>query len=377
MCKHKLILLLLIPLIIFPTLGAAQEGDWIKGLATQTAEALSALGVKPGSANLCVLTNAPYVKVGNEPAAACLNKITEITGCSRAKGNLLSYHNSVSKPLRVVLFDKGTGDGIVLTLCGAKEAGERVTDPCSPVSATVPSKGVEQVKLHLGGDEILEPDAYGKIMAKLGPPDAFSITSILNAWAAGAPPDFLKAAEFHNHYCPGVISGYLISGLVSKKYPLEKGQKYVWIGAPPKCGDDAIQVLLDLTPGKRSCFIKGLTAAQRKAITIEEPLNNVQGILIVWDNKKNQGKGLVLKYDWGKACKIGGVKFADFRPPKGHKDPRFFTTRLKVNKALISYLDKPSELVSVAKEIRVTPEMYVKMISAGSNPYQVVGLTAK
>jgi len=59
------------------------------------------------------------------------------------------------------------------------------------------------------------------------------------------------------------------------------------------------------------------------------------------------------------------------------KDPRFFTTRLKVNKALIAYLDKPSELVSVAKEVTVTPETYVKMIEAGSNPYKVVGVTAQ
>lgn len=145
----------------------------------------------------------------------------------------------------------------------------------------------------------------------------------------------------------------------------------------PKCGDDAMQILLDLTPGKRTCFIKGLTPAQKKKITVEKPLNNVQGILVIWNNKANEGKGVVFTYNWGKACEIAGLKFADFRPPKGQKDPTFFTTRLKANQALFPYLDKPSELVGVAKEIKVTPEMYVKMISAGSNPYEVAGLTAK
>lgn len=38
----------------------------------------------------------------------------------------------------------------------------------------------------------------------------FSITGIANVWAQPqCTHDFLKAAQFHNHVCPGVNSGYL------------------------------------------------------------------------------------------------------------------------------------------------------------------------
>ncbi len=348
--------------------------SWEERLKDGLNKSMESLGVERADPNLCVLTNAPYVKQGSEPGVACLDNVREATGCSEAKRNLLFYHTPISSPLRIVLFDKESGRGATLTVCGGES---RLSDPCSPVTASASGDRLEQAQMTLGGDKILETDAYKEVMSELGPSDAFSVTSILNSWAAGAPFDFLKACEFHNHYCPGVTAGYMMVRLINEKYPLDKGQKYVWIGAPPKCGDDAIQILLDLTPGKRTCFIKGLTPQQRKEITIEEPLNNVQGILVVWDNKANQGKGVVFKYNWKKACDLAGLKFADFRPPKGQRDPRFFTSRLQANRALIAYLDKPSELVSVPKEIDVSPEMFMKLISAGSNPYKAAGLTTE
>jgi hypothetical protein len=132
-----------------------------------------------------------------------------------------------------------------------------------------------------------------------------------------------------------------------------------------------------LTPGKQNCFVKGLAPAQKQQITVEEPLNKVLGILIVWDNAANRGKAVVFKYDWGKACEVARMKFSDFSHEKGMADPRFFTSRLKGNFGLMPYLDKPSEFVTVAKETEVTGEMFVKMISAGSNPYEVIGLTRR
>ena len=364
----------LLAILTIPTITPAGEPSSKDGLTACLSSAMADLGVQPANPNLCVLTNAPYVKQGAESAARCLDVIQDTTGCSHAKKNLLFYHACVSNPLRIVLFDKGSGKGVALT--GARN-GSPLTDPCSPVAATASKAGFEKAKLVLGGKKILEADAFKEVMKRLGPAEGFSIASILDAWAGGVPFDFLKACEFHNHFCPGVTSGYLIVKMINEKYPLEKGQKYVWIGSPPKCGDDAIQVLLDLTPGKRTCFIKGLSPAQRKKIKVEEPLNNVQGILVVWDNKANKGKGVVFKYNWGKVCEIAGLKFSDFRPPKGRKDPRFFTTRLKGNRAVMPYLDKPAELVGVAVEIDVSPEMYMKLISAGSNPYEAAGLTAE
>lgn len=333
------------------------------------------LGLEKGSSNLCVLSNAPYAKTGPDPAVTCLDMVQEVTGCSIAQKNLLFYHSPITAPLRIVLFHKGTGEAVVITHGGGPGQSGRLTDPCSPISAAGKAQNAETARITLAPDKVVDPDSYKAILEKFGPSDGFSIASIVNAWAMGAPYEFLKTCEFHNHYCPGVVGGYLMVKLVMEKYPLQKGLRYVWIGSPPKCGDDAVQILLDLTPGKQNCFIKGLTPAQKRQITVEEPLNNVLGILIIWDNAANRGKAVTFKYDWGKACDMAGIKFSDFFPEKGMADPRFFTSRLKGNFALMPYLAKPSEFVTVAKETEVTAEMYVQMISAGSNPYEVVGLT--
>lgn len=224
-----------------PTVSAAEQISLEQRVKKSLTQGMADLSVKAGSPDLCVLTNAPYVKHGKQSAIVCLDEIQQSTGCSQAKKNLLSYHAAVSKPLRIVLFRKDSGDGVVLTLCSD---GDRLTSPCSPVAAAAPSERFDRVKIRMGVPKILEPEAFKEVMEKIGPSDAFSIVSIANSWAAGAPFDFLKACEFHNHYCPGVMGGYLIVAMIKEKYPLEKGERYVWIGAPPKCGDDGSPIFL-------------------------------------------------------------------------------------------------------------------------------------
>jgi len=144
---------------------------------------------------------------------------------------------------------------------------------------------------------------------------------------------------------------------------------------PPWCKDDAVQILLDLTPGKRSLFVKQLTADQKKAVSGEKPTDNIAGILVIWNNKANKGKAVALRYDWGKACQVSGVKKKDFKPKGGKKNPVFWTTRVKGNWGLMPYLDKPADFVKVVKEVEVSPQMYTKMTTAGVNPYEIIGLT--
>jgi len=257
--------------------------------------------------------------------------------------------------LKAVLFRKDTKDVVVITYDG-KKAGK--------------------INLNIDGDKASEPDDWQQIQKKIGSlSDTFSMVTIANAWAKSAPYDFLKVCEFHNHLCPGITSGYFIVKVILKRYPLKKGEKYVWVSCPPWCKDDAIQILLDLTPGKRSMFVKNLTADQKKAVSGEKKNDNIAGILVIWNNKKNKGRAIALRYNWGKACQVSGVKKKDFKPKGGKKNPVFWTTRVKCNWGLMSYLDKPGDFVTVVKEVEVSPQMYTKMTSAGVNPYEVIGLT--
>ena len=315
-------------------------------------EGVKDLNIKKGDTRLCVLTDATYVKVNGKTSEGYVDMTQEVTGCSVGKGNLLFFHRPVTYPLKVVLFRKDTKDSVVITCDGKK---------------------TKKVKLNIDGDKATKPEFWKQIEKSLGPADAFSIVTIANSWAMGAPYDFLKCCEFHNHLCPGLTSGYFIAKVILDKYPLNKGEKYVFIACPPWCKDDAIQVLLDLTPGKRSLFVKQLTDPQKRGCAAA----NVAGILVIWKLKENRGKGVIFQFDWEKACKVSGVKRKNFMPKGGKKNPVFWTTRVKCDWGLMPYLKRPDEFVNVVKEFEVSPEMLRRLTMAGVDPYKEIGFVAK
>ena len=318
-------------------------------------EGVKDLNIKKGDPRLCVLTDATYVKVNGKTSEGYVDMIQEVTGCSVGKGNLLFFHRPVTYPLKVALFRKDTKDSVVISYDGKK---------------------TKKLKLNIDGDKATEPEFWKQIQEKIGSlSDTFSIVTIANSWAKEAPYDFLRCCEFHNHLCPGLSSGYQIVQFILEKYPLKKAEKYVWIACPLWCKDDAVQILLDLTPGKRTLYVKGLTPDQKKAVSGEKPNENIAGILMIWNNKENMGKASAFRYDWGKVCKVSGVNRKDFKPKGGKKNPVFWTTRVKCNWGLMPYLNKPGDFVKVVKEVEISPQMYIKITSAGVNPYEVLGLT--
>ncbi len=341
----------LVALLILGIVNGLQAAD-VKGLIK---DGMQDLKIEKGSPNLLALTDATYVKVNGKTSEGYVDMIREVTGCSVGKGNLLFFHRPVTYSLKVVLFRKDTKDGVIITYNGKK---------------------ADKIKCNMDGDKATEPDGWQHIREKIGSlSDTFSIVTIANAWAKSAPYDFLKCCEFHNHLCPGVSTGYQIVQVILEKYPLKKGEKYVWIACPPWCKDDAVQILLDLTPGKRSLFVKNLTPDQKKAVSGETPTDNIAGILVVWNNKAKKGKAVAFRYDWRMACKVSGLEKKDFSPKGGKNNPVFWATRVKGDWGLMPYLDKPGDFVKVVKEVEVSPQMYTKMTSAGVNPYEVIGLT--
>ena len=346
--KRQVWTIIAIPIFLFLAISPLYGAD-VKGLIQQ---GLKDLGVKKGDPRICALTDATYVKLNGKTTEEYVDLIQEITGCSIGRGNLLFFHRPITYPLKIALFRKDTKECVLITYDG---------------------KETKKIKVNIDGQKATAPGHWRKIEGAIGAADAFSIVTIANSWALGAPFDFLKCCEFHNHLCPGLTSGYLIVKMIQKRYPLRKGEKYIFIACPPWCKDDAIQVLLDLTPGKRSLFVKQLTDPQKRGCAAA----NVAGILVIWKVKENKGKGLIFQFDWQKACQVSGVKRKDFRPKGGKKNPIFWTTRRKADWGLMPYLEKPEQFVRVVKEFEVTPEMLVRLTMAGINPYKEVGFVTK
>jgi len=310
-------------------------------------DAMDALGVTNETPGLCVLTDAGYAKVNGNTTECCIGTIEQETGCSIEAGNLLPIHRSVDKPLWFAIFDNSTKD-------------------C--VYAVYKNGAFTATEINIAEENVTTGDGWNATKNALGS-DAFTITCIANAWGYGAPYDLLKCAELHNHLCPGLTSGYLIAEYVREYHPLGSGESYTWIGCPNWCKEDAIQVLLDLTPGK-----KGMVVKQRSGelFVKEKPL---AGILIIWNDTTKSGRGVAFQYDWGKMCNLSDANLSDFKPPGGKTNPLFWTTRIKSSLGFMPYIDQPEMFVSLASdEFNVTSEQLDRVKMAGVDPYVELGL---
>jgi formylmethanofuran dehydrogenase subunit E-like metal-binding protein len=291
-------------------------------------QGLNRLKIQKGDPLLCVLTNASYVRLNGKTTEAYLDLIQEETGCSQGKANLLLFHRPMNYPLKVALFHRDSGECVAISYDGKQK---------------------ESKKYHIGLEAASKPQFWMEPRPPLGP-DTFSVVSILNAWVAGVPYDLLKSAEFHGHFCPAIAAGHVIAQYITREYPLHEGESYTWIASPPWCKDDAIQVLLHLTPGKKSLYANGLTEPQKEALTFENPA----GILLISGQNKTKTKAVVFAFDWDK------VRQDD---------------KLQMALAMIPYLERPEALVKVAKEAMVPPEVPERLTTAGTNPYRWLGLT--
>jgi len=301
-------------------------------------EAMNTLGAQQGDPNLCVLTDATYVNLGGKSSAQYMGVIEEQTGCSMAKGNLLLFHRPSNYDLIVAVYKGDTKECVIIKYNGQKG---------------------RSGKLDLSDKEMSRPDFWQRAKKGVGGPDTFGIVTILGAWSLGAPYDYLKCAEFHGHICPGITWGYFTAKAIQRQYPLSLGEKYVFIASPNACKDDAIQVLLDVTPGKKTLIVKQLTEEQERQV----PTGKKAGILVKWNESKKKGKGVVLVLDMGKIRKT-----VDFEKPS--KDQAKATLVSK----LIPLLNSSEGFVKVIQEFDVTPEILEGLTSAGKNPYEVIRL---
>jgi formylmethanofuran dehydrogenase subunit E-like metal-binding protein len=291
-------------------------------------EGLKDLNAKKGDAQLCTMTDATYVRVNGKTSEHYVDLIQDETGCAVGKGNLLFFHRPMNYPLKIAMFRRDTKECVVIGYDGQQ---------------------TQTQKYNLGLDAVSKPGFWKEVGGPLAP-DAFTIATFGHAWALDAPQDFLKCAEFHNHLCAGIASGYMTARFIMSTYPLQKGESYTWVASPVFCKDDALQVLLDVTPGKKSLYVEKLTESQKEDLKFE----NAAGILVVWNKRESKGKGVVFEFRWDKARR---------------KD------KLEMILAMLPYLERPEEFVGVVKEFDVTPQMLERLTTAETNPYKWLGLT--
>ena len=318
-----------------------------------------------GNPNILAMTDAGYAivggKVGGTTTEECIDGVIESSGCTIGKGNLLLIHRSKEQPLWFAFFNKSSGECVYL------EVDSSVFDMTAAEVKALPDDKVftKIAKANIAADKLLnEPEAWQPQMdAKVFGGNEFSIITIPNVWAKGAPYELLKTVEFHNHICPGVTSGYNIIEYLDENLPLQSSnQNYEIIGCPPWCKDDAFQVIFDKTVGKR--FVAMHLTPEDSA-----QLPDAAGIYIRWDTATDTGHGLVLGFNWTKAREECGIDASNTDKPW-----YWWWMRLKMAVEMMD-LEDPKQLVSTMKEfdLNSTAEL-MELKYAGNNPYVVLGL---
>ena len=76
--------------------------------------------------------------------------------------------------------------------------------------------------------------------------------------AASLPADFMDAAAFHGHICPGLAIGYRAAkaGLAALKVKRARDEELIAIVENDACGVDAVQHLTGCTFGKGNLFFR-------------------------------------------------------------------------------------------------------------------------
>ncbi len=356
MSKHLASAFLLMGIVLFgaEVTGASEISPATAGLL----RAQQALGLEKGDQRMLAVTNAGYGTFKGGSSEVFLDAISEITGCTMGKGNLLMVHTPFTEPLWFALFRKDSGKLIFNRW---------------------QKSAFQQMEINASPKHIMNPEAWTKAAKKpMGRKTLFSVVSIASSWSMGAPWPLLKSAEFHNHVCPGLHAGCILAKHLESALPLKKGEKYQFITSPPYCPADALQVLKDATVGKKSLFSKGLNKKMMKqyAGTLwheEAPLPPLLAIVIKVNQKADVCEGAIIAMDWKGLYSDLGMDPKTLSPKGGKKNPLFHIVRTDLS---LKMLEMPmADRLKYIKEIkRFTGKASLakKLAQAGTNPYAVI-----
>jgi len=303
---------------------------------TAVTKAMQDLSVTKGDPQLLLLTDAPYVTLDGQNPLPYLAGAQDLTGCIVGRGTLLFFQRPQSHPLRFMLFHKTSGDAVIISRTGETWSAQT---------------------LNMGAEAIARPAFWERTGDHQAGQDLFTLAALANVWAQDGPYDFLKSAELHNHICPGLTSGYLIAHYIRNHYPLAPGERYIVLASPVWCKEDALQVILDCTPGKKGLIAKPLSPEQLDAVTVPNPA----AILLIWNGKQKNGRGVALSFSFDRLRAL---------VPEGA--PRAASVL-----AALDHLGEPDRFVSAAAAFDLDEALYQRMIQAGSNPYEVAGLVKR
>ena len=287
---------------LFITLTAGQvtaaDYETAKTLGEKAAqEAADILDLNWSDQEVIVLTNAGYARPNGISTRGCLDGLSQKTGTSQGKNNLIKLQDRFDQPLWFAFYIPETGKTAYLQL------NEKLD-----LKSEIQGKKDQDLfalshKARVDADYLFEdPDKYEQyIQDGLFGANLFRTIAAANIAEHEQAPFLTQALQFHDHYCPGVTSGILLARFIEKNIFADAPEARSFIlSLQPWCKEDALQVLLNTTPGKRGygVFYPDSDAVQ----TWPDPLDKTCTVVFT-RQKDSPWQGWMLEFDFDLARK--------------------------------------------------------------------------
>ncbi len=354
----------------------AEYTFWTDLAQTATQEAKTLLASSSRQENdpdFLVLTNAGYAMIAGHATHACLDGLAEAAQVSVGKDSLLSVHGKAQDPLWFFFVDQATGDAAYFQTDPAALDLSALTRGENPFSlATTHNIKARNLldNLQTAHAAIFEPKAFNG--------NEFRLITLANLFLQNAPRELIEAARYHDHYCPGVTSGYYLVEYLKSHFPLTDAySNYFVLSIPPYCKDDALITLLNATPGKGGYGVFHLLDSDKARL--KSGAENIAGIFFRWNGNSAdpQGEGTILTFDFTEAKQASNwgektpwnwwesrLKMDLFYLERIHEADRFITEIPFGGKAQFSLADIPN--IAQPKELA----------RPGVNPLEIFDLLA-
>lgn len=237
--------------------------------------------------NFMVMTSAGYVLVNGQSTEAAWDGLYEIFGSRLSRQTLLPDHNGIWKPLWFT-FVLNQGNSKLMA----------VYVRYNPDGTYYIASYENSTTFDIGWNTINSSKAYndmGSIVFVDG--NWFSIQSISNAWSHEPEFDQLLSFLFHNHACPGVQPGFIMTDYIHQNYPLSENESYFYIASSIYCKDDSLEYILGVSPGMGTYMVQRLPDSYVEDNEYLEG-GTKEGVLVVWDSANNIGKAVIMNFKW-------------------------------------------------------------------------------
>ncbi len=228
-----------------------------------------------------IITNAGQVKFKSKDTINLLSILSNYADMSL--GNIINIHDSVNSSLFIFVYDSLLDKAVYI-----KDQNNSLSFQSFEKFLTTSLNNTEdKVKNLLNGR-------------------GYKFLPIVVAWKKGMSLELRNSVQFHDHLCPGVLSGLWISKYLLESFPLSSEQRYLIVSIPSWCKDDAIQSILNTTAGKRNLLVIPISEKSKKCLV--DGAMNLAGIYIRYSPKKKEAEALVIEFLWDELRKDAGVK---------------------------------------------------------------------